>query len=147
MQLALHLLGNEVALLVEHRDRLAEVAAALQAQHVGQGSVRREELAELADAAVVGEDLFDRLRARTLVAHRDGKPRHEEGGLPRALVQLVERDRPASRRKICRSGQNRTRVPVTRLATRLVLRSPEAGSNDAVAGHRRRRRRARRAGS
>ena len=59
MQLALHLLGDQVSLLVEHRNCLAEVAAAIQAQHVGQRSVRREELAELADAAVIGEDLFD----------------------------------------------------------------------------------------
>ena len=72
-----------------------EVSRALQPQHVGDRLVRRQELAELADAAVVAEGLLvravlaGRARQAALVAHDEGQPGHQEGGLPGPLAQLV----------------------------------------------------------
>ena len=50
----------------------------------------------------------------------------------RARAATSSKEIVASGRKICRSGQNRTRVPVTRLATRRTVVSPEPGTNFAV---------------
>ena len=54
-ELALDLLRGHVPLVVEHRHGLAEVPDTLQPEHVADGLVGSEELAELADATVVPE--------------------------------------------------------------------------------------------
>ncbi len=80
-----------MALLVEHGDGLVEVADALQPHDVADGLVAGQELGELGDAAVEAELLLGGLLAPA-VAHRDREPGDQEGGLPRADVDLVERD-------------------------------------------------------
>ena len=92
VELALDLLRGHVPLVVEHRHGLAEAPDTLQPEHVADGLVGSEELAELADAAVVPERV-DRLVRAAGVADDEGQARHQERGLPGPVVQLVDRDR------------------------------------------------------
>ena len=88
--------GRHVALGVQDRHRLGERAGALQAPHVRDGGVGREELGELGDAAVVDEGLLVRTASAprraghpSLVADDEGQARDEERGLPGPGDQLV----------------------------------------------------------
>ena len=95
------------------------------------GCVRGEVLAELRDPAVVPEGLLDRFRT----CGRRSQPRARPGTrklVCRARSWRSFQDSSASARKICRSGQYVTRVPVTPLATRPTLRSGPPGVNGAV---------------
>ena len=94
--LARHVLARHVAArFVEHRHRLGERPAALQAPDAGDGGVGREVLAELADAAVVEEGLLvgavlpRRTGEAPLVTNDDGEARHEETRLTSARNELV----------------------------------------------------------
>ncbi len=91
-ELAGDLGGGHVAELVQDGDGLLEAALAAQPQDVADRLVRGEELAELADAAVVAEGrLLDLVALRQpLVTHHDGEAGDEEGRLAGAAVQAFE---------------------------------------------------------
>ncbi len=84
--------GRHVAAVVEDGHGLLEGALAAQPQHVADGLVLCEELAELADAAVVVEDLLGAPLAldTPLVADDDRQARHEERRLPGARVEVLQ---------------------------------------------------------
>ena len=123
-ELALDVLRGHVPLLVEQRHGLGEGVRALQPEHLGDRLVVAEELAELGDPAVVAERLRDRLgTAQVAVSRARGPGTMNE--VCRARVTSSSQANLASRVKTCRSGQNRTRVPVTPFLTRLPLCRPD----------------------
>lgn len=92
-QLARHLGRRHLAVLVEDGDRLLEGALAGEAQDVADRLVACQVLAELADAAVEAEGLLAlaaALAQAELVADDDRQARYQEGGLPGALVQVLQ---------------------------------------------------------
>ena len=109
-----------------------KVSDALQPQDVGDRLVVGEELGELGDAAVVAELLLDAARAPRRSRMTSSRP-GTMNDVCRARPSSPSNSNVASLVKICRSGQNRIRVPVLPLATRLPLRvSPDFGVNAAV---------------
>lgn len=85
---------GHVAALVEDRDGLLEGPRAGEALDVADGLVLREVLAELADASVEAEGLLALADPGQvpLVADDDREAGHEEGGLPGALVERLQRE-------------------------------------------------------
>src|SRR5690606_17996057 len=88
LALAVQLGGHHVPVLLQHGNRLAVRAGALDAPHIGDSRIRREVFDELADAALEAEHRGRGLLA-ALVADLDAEPRHEERGLPRAPQQVL----------------------------------------------------------
>lgn len=81
-----------VTAVVEDRHGLLEGALAAQPEHIADGLVLREVLAEFADAAVVAERLFSLSGTvdAALVTDHEGQARHEEGRLAGAGVQRLQ---------------------------------------------------------
>src|SRR5581483_7713689 len=76
------------------RHGLLEGALAGEPEHVADGPVGREELAELGDAAVEAEHLLVGLRTVQVafVTYDDRQARDEEGRLAGAVVEVLQRE-------------------------------------------------------
>src|SRR6478672_1016165 len=123
--LALELGRGHVAVDVEDRNGLGEGAGALEAPHVGDRGVGREELDEVGDAAVVLEDLLDRalLAGRALEAALVADDETQAGAEDGVVVELgvLEEDLPVGPEAHPRAGDTTLRLADDRQRALLLV--------------------------